>query len=320
MRKILALFVLLSVLVSCEKELRTSLKIDVSNIHINTNVNRFDVDFYTTNKSTLNETKKKYPFLFPSQPDSIWINKIKNKDEQDLFNETQKVYENIDGLISEVNSLFKHVKYYNPKFKSPRVITMLTDVDYNNRIVYADSLLLISLDVYLGKKHWVYSDYPAYIKQNNEKEHIVVDVASAIINTQIRSKKTRTFIDKMIYKGKKMYLLDAYLPYVSDKEKIGYSKLKFDWAEKNEEQIWKYFVEKDYLYSTSKELDKRFIDIAPFSKFYLDGDNQTPGRIGEWIGWQIVRSYMQKNDVSLHELLRTSEDQIFKKSGYKPKK
>ncbi len=320
MRKILALCVLVSVLVSCKNESESTLKVDVSNIQSDVNIERFDVDFYTTSSDDLDKIKKKYPVLFPVQPDSVWINKINNKDERELFDETQKVYKDLNDLTSEINSLFRHVKYYNPKFKSPRVVTMLTNIDYDNRIVYVDSLLLISLDAYLGKKHEFYNDYPAYIKQNNEKEHIVVDVAKTIINTQVRPSKARSFIDKMIYKGKNMYLLDAYLPTISDKEKIGFSEAKFNWAKENEEQIWKYFISKDYLYSTNKELDKRFLDIAPFSKFYLDQDNQSPGRIGEWVGWQIVRSYMQKNDVSLHELLRTSEEEIFKKSRYKPKK
>ncbi len=320
MRKILALCVLVSALVSCKNEERTALKVDVSNIQSDVKIDRFDVEFYTTSEENLETTKKKYPILFPNQPDSVWINKINNKDERELFNETQKVYKDISVLTSEINSLFKHIKYYNPKFKSLRVITMLTNIDYDNRIVYADSLLLISLDAYLGKKHEFYNDYPAYVKQNNEKEHIVVDVAKTIVNTQVMPSKARSFVDKMIYKGKKMFVLDAYLPTVSDREKIGFSEVKFNWALDNEEQIWKYFISKDYLYSTNKELDKRFLDIAPFSKFYLDQDNQSPGRIGEWIGWQIVRSYMQKNDVSLHELLRTSEEEIFKKSRYKPKK
>ncbi len=320
MRKILALCVLVSGLISCKKEVDFNLKVDVSNIEVSVLIDRFDVDFYNTKPESLHETIKKYPALFPSQPDSVWVNKLSNEDERELYNETQKVYNTIDNLTSELTSFFKHLKYYNPKFKSPRVITMLTNIDYDNRIMYADSLLLISLDGYLGKEHPFYNDYPVYIKQNNEKEHIIVDVAKSIINAQMFPVKQRTFVDKMIYKGKKMYLLDAYLPMVTDKLKIGYSQVKFDWAIENEEQIWKYFIEKDILYSTSKELDKRFLDIAPFSKFYMEQDNQSPGRIGEWIGWQIVRSYMQKNDVSLQELSQTTEEKIFRESKYKPKR
>ena len=320
MRKILALVTLILIGFSCKNEESNKLSVDVSNIEANVEIERFDIDFYNTKPSELSKTKEKYPMFFPPQPDSVWVNKINNKDERELFAETQKVFPDIEEEKGELTSLFKHVKYYNPKFVSPKVITMLTNIDYNNRIVYTDNLLLISLDSYLGKEHEFYNDYPTYVKQNNTKEHIVVDVAKAIVGKQMLPSMARSFIDKMIYRGKKMYLLDAYLPNTSDTLKIGYSQIKLDWAERNEEQIWMYFVEKDLLYSTSKDVDKRFLDLAPFSKFYMEEDSQSPGRIGEWIGWQIVRSYMQKNDVSLHQLLQTSEDEIFKKSGYKPKR
>ena len=320
MRKILALCVLVLGVLSCKKEDNSKLKVDISKVNIAVTIDRFDVDFYKTTAADLDKTKTKYPFLFPTQPDSVWLNKINDKDEKELYEETQKVFPNITDLTTELNSFFKYLKHYNPKSRTPRVITMLTNIDYENRIVFADSLLLISLDAYLGKKHPFYNDYPAYIKQNNEKEHIIVDVAKTIINTHKFSKKPRTFVDKMIYKGKKMYVLDAYLPTVPDALKIGYSAVKIAWAESNEAQIWKYFIEKNMLYSTHKELDVRFLDIAPFSKFYMEEDSQSPGRIGEFIGWQIVRSYMQKNDVSLQELLQKNEEEIFRKSNYKPNK
>lgn len=305
---------------SCTKEEKSKLKVDVSKVLVDFKLDRFDVDFYTTNSNGLPEVKNKYPMLFPAQPDSVWVNKINNKDEQELYAEVQKIYKNSDALKLELTSFFKYLKYYNPKFKSPRVITMLTNIDYDNRVIYADSLLLISLDAYLGKKHPFYNEYPAYVKENNKKENLIVDVAKSVIKTQMRSDKLRSFIDKIIYRGKMMYLLDAYLPAVNDEYKIGYSFEKLNWAQANEAEIWKYFVTNDILYSTSNAIDKRFLDIAPYSKFYLEEDNKSPGRIGEWIGWQIVRSYMQKNDVSLQQLLQTNEEEIFKKSKYKPKR
>ena len=79
-------------------------------------------------------------------------------------------------------------------------------------------------------------------------------------------------------------------------------------------------IENDLLYSTDTQLNKRFIENAPFSKFYLSEDTKSPGRIGQWIGWQIVRSYMVNNDVSLQDLLSMNEEEIFKNSKYKPRK
>ena len=120
--------------------------------------------------------------------------------------------------------------------------------------------------------------------------------------------------------AKKMYLLDLYLPNVSNQEKIGYSKDKLDWAAYNEEQTWMYFIDRKLLFSTDTKLNQRFLDNAPFSKFYMEQDNLSPGKIGVWLGWQIVKSYMKHNDVSLQELLKLDEDIIFQKSKYKPKK
>jgi uncharacterized protein YjaZ len=67
-------------------------------------------------------------------------------------------------------------------------------------------------------------------------------------------------------------------------------------------------------------LPNQFINLAPFSKFYLEIDNESPGRIGRWIGWQIVRSYMENNKIALQEMLKKDEKEIFENSKYKPKR
>ena len=84
--------------------------------------------------------------------------------------------------------------------------------------------------------------------------------------------------------------------------------------------LGKYFIENRLLYSTDSKLYARFVANAPFSKFYIDIDKDSPGRIGVWLGWQIVRSYMNNNSVNLQQLLQTNAEEIFKKSKYKPKK
>ncbi|MFY0629756.1 MAG: gliding motility lipoprotein GldB [Flavobacteriaceae bacterium] len=319
MRYYFLFFLVAFFLISCEKDSKN--KVDVSMVSVDYEVQRFDIDFYTSAPSELKEVKKKYPFLFPKEtPDSVWIGKIKNVDEQELFRETQKVYQDFSKTEKELSMLFQHVKYYNESFKEPDVVTVLSNIDYDYRIVYSNSFVFISLDVYLGKNHAFYGDYPDYIKENNVQERIVVDLANKMIENQVSVSLDRTFLSKMITAGKKLYLLDLYVPFKSDQSKIGYSKEKYEWALANEDQIWRYFIENSLLYSTDTKLNQRFLETAPFSKFYLSEDNKSPGRIGEWIGWQIVRSFMQKNDVSLQSLLSMSGEEIFTKSNYKPKK
>ena len=124
----------------------------------------------------------------------------------------------------------------------------------------------------------------------------------------------------MIYFGKELYMKDLLIPQISDADKIGYTPEQIVWSQENEGYIWRYFVDEKLLYDSDPKLPGRFINPAPFSKFYLEIDNESPGQIGRWIGWQIVRSYMKNNDVSLQQLLQTDAKEIFDKSKYKPKK
>ncbi len=149
MRKYFFIFSLFTILFSCNNKQEN--QIDLSAIKVNFSIDRFDVDFYTTKADSLFKTKAKYPFFFSkNEPDSIWIKKIKNTDEQELFAETQKIYANIDFLKNDLTQLFKHIKYYNPAFKAPKVITLLSNIDYQNKVLYTGDYLLISLECLFG--------------------------------------------------------------------------------------------------------------------------------------------------------------------------
>jgi len=315
--KFCGLIFALYVMISCSK--KDALVINVSDISVKTTIKRFDQAFYTAEASELPELKNNYPYLFPVQtPDSIWIAKMQDEDEQLLFTETQKQYQNFNDEEAQLNTLFKHIKYYYKNFTEPTVVTVLSNVDYESSVVYADSLLFISLDVFLGSESLIYEDFPAYIKHNFTKDHLVVAVAEALAEREIPRTTNRTFLSRIIQRGKLLYMIDAFIPMVDDAHKIGYTSAQIEWAAFNDVDIWKYFIENEYLFSTDQELSRRFIDNAPFSKFFLANDNESPGRIGEWFGWQIVRSYMQNNKVSLQQMLQTDNETLFKKSKYKP--
>ena len=107
---------------------------------------------------------------------------------------------------------------------------------------------------------------------------------------------------------------------MSEADLIGYSDEHWAWAEANQTEIWRNFIENELLYSTDGDLERRFLDPAPFSKFGLELDNESPGRIGRYIGWKIVQAYMDRNEVSLQEMIDLPPVKMFKASRYKPKK
>ena len=303
----------------CVKD--TGIEKDINAVPINVEILRFDKLFGTAHLNDLPNLKRNYPVFFPKKfHDTIWEMKMNDSLTQQLYVEVMKKYWSERKLKVDLEGLFKHIKYYFSNFKTPNVVTANSDVDYRNKIFIADNMLVISLDNYLGSDHFFYEGIPSYVVENMKESQIISDVASIYSQMYVPKIQSRTFLAQMIYYGRILYLKDLWLPNTSDEIKIGYSQEKLKWIQENETEIWRNFVENEYLYSTNPKLISRFIDPAPFSKFYLEIDNDSPGMVGRFIGWQIVKSYMDKNDVGLDKLLTISEEEIFKKSKYKPKK
>lgn len=299
---------------------KTKVEQTVELIPVDIKIERFDKLFFETKPNNLNELKNKFPFFFPSSVnDSVWLKKMKDPLWRELYSEVQNKYPNIEPLRENLNLLLKYTKYYFPETKTPKVITVISEMDYNNKVIYADSLLIISLELYLGKAHKFYQ-FPKYIKQNFEENQILPDIVSSFLLKKNIINSDKSLLSQMIYHGKQLYVKDKLLPDYTDANKIGYTSDQIKWCQENESYIWRYFLEKEMIYDTDPKLNNRFINPAPFSKFYLEIDNESPGRIGTWIGWQIVRSFMENNEVTLPELLKMNAKEIFVKSKYKPKK
>lgn len=294
---------------------------EISKIQLELSVSRFDREFAEAKPQDIPKLKNSYPYLFPAQyADSIWEAKLKDTIQIELFEEVGKTFPDFDNETQELTTLFQHIKYYFPQFNIPKVITLTSEVDYNNRIILADTLLLIGLDNYLGAEHRFYIDIQKYTAERLDKKYIITDVADNFARNVVPPSRDRTFLGEMLYYGKILYLKDKLMPISNDALKMGYSQVQIDWAIANENSIWRNFIEQEHLYSTDDELRLRFIEPAPFSKFGLELDNESPGRLGQYIGWQIVRAFMDKNEVNVQQLLNIPTEEIFKKSNYKPSK
>ena len=311
----------LLILVSGCGDPRPGVSEEVLEIPLTLEIDRFDLAFDQMEPSGLPSMKSKYPYLFPEQySDSIWLAKQADTLQQRLRQEVRKAFPDFGGYQTELELFFKHAKYYFPETQAPRVLTLTTDVDYENRVILTDTLLLVGLDNYLGPDHEFYSGLQRYIAQELDPAFLVSDVGSAFARKVVPAPRARSFIAQVVYYGKVLYLKDRLMPLAEDSVKIGYTAQQLEWARENESQIWRYFVERELLYSTDKQLGPRFLDPAPFSKFGLVFDNESPGRIGRYMGWQIVRSYMDKNNTSLQEMLQIPGEELFKSSKYKPPK
>lgn len=288
---------------------------------IDVNIERFDKLYAAATVNSLPELKNQYPFLFPSQfPDSIWFAKINDPIFKELNIEVGKQFPDNSKFEDDIEMMVSRVKHYFPEEKKPRVITLVNEVLIDKKAFYTNDLILISLDTYLGKNHKFYEPFAEYQKANLEPHQILPDLVTNFAFRKIVPSQDKSLISEMIYFGKLHYLKDLLLPEVPNYQKIGYTEMQEKFCLENEAQMWSYLVNEKLLYDNNIKNYQRFIEDGPFTKFYLDIDRESPGRTGQWLGWQIVKSYMENNDVSLDQLLKTEPSIIFKNSGYKPKK
>ncbi len=268
-------------------------------------------------------TVRDHFFNRPAYPDdSVFINELyhrfTNPHIDTLLMETKKVFGDLSELKSEFGQAFANMKYYYPDFNPPKIVTMITGLEGD--LYVSDSLIIIGLDYFLGPKPKYKPKMYDYMLRRYQKNFIVPSVM-LLYGIDNRYNKTsiedKTILADMIAYGKAYYFAKRMMPCTPDSVFIAYTQEEIDGSRKNEGLIWYRLVEDQVLYQTSHMVKQKFIDERPKT---IEVGEKCPGRIGTWVGWQMVNAYMKRNpDTTLPQLMNFSNaDKLFKDSKYKP--
>ncbi len=268
-------------------------------------------------------TMRDYFFNRQAYPsDSVFINDLYNRFSNPhldtLLMETKNVFGNGAQLKEELTVAFSNIKSYYPDFQIPRVQTAITGLESD--LFVSDSLIIIGLDYYLGQNARFRPNMYEYMLRRYNKNFIVPSIM-LLYGIDGRYNETdlsdRTVLAEMITYGKAYYFAKHMMPCVPDSVFIGYTAEEMEGARANQDRIWEKLVEDEAFYSTSQQIKQRYIAERP--KTYEIGD-QAPGRIGTWVGWQIVNKYAERNsDLTLPQLMKVKNVKaIFTESKYRP--
>ena len=313
------------------------LAVDVSGIEVApVKIQRFDKDFFSLNahdiQQSLPELQKKYPgftdlfvrnIVCPGGiNDSACIPEItkfiNDKDMRGANDACQKTFADLSEVESSLTEVLRHYKYYFPGKPLPKFFAMMSGFNY--AIERHDSTASIGLEMYLGRKNKFYQmlQIPDYKQITMQKEFIPADFARAWLTKEFpNTNKSGTLLGEMIYQGKLLYLTDALIPDANDTLKIGFSKMQMEWCAEHEKDMWGYLIQNKFLYSNEVEVITKFTGEGPFTTGFV---KESPARTGNWIGWRIVRDYMNANPKTTLDQLMTENDpqMILSKSKYKP--
>lgn len=341
LKSVLILFpVLILLMCSCNQNTtEQKKKIDVSEVELKVKLLRFEKDLMTKDSITaesLLDLKQKYgtffnlfctricpiPIDIKNEKELIkQLNYFKfDKDIRSIYAKTDSVFPDLAWLNIELNDMFKHRKHYYPDSIVPEVVTFISAFNY--AVITTDSLLMIGLDKYLGSKCEFYPamEYPVFMTNRLRKEYITVNCIQALYQKDYNADVLKNeMLAQMIYYGKMIYYSDMLAPEMNDTLKLGYTDQQLNWCVANEEKIWTLLVEQKLLYSTNPRAFLKLINDGPTTQGF---PKESPARLGYFIGWQIVKAYMEKHpEVTLAQLCSENDAQkILTESKYKPHK
>jgi hypothetical protein len=336
MKYIFSIFVL-SFLVACNSGGKTP---DVSNIKVDLSTQHFEKDLFSLDSTAfaaqLDQLEAKYPsfgenFLttilntdpkWPADSTANYVRGFVNA-YRPVYDSTKKVFADFSPYEKEIKKGLQFVKYYFPAYHIPnKVITYIGPLDGYGDIL-SDDAIIVGLQHHLGKNFSLYKSemvqqtYPEYLTDHFEPGYIAVNAMKNIVLDIFPEKPDdKPLVQQMVEKGKRLYILSKVLPGTEEYKLIGYTAKQLKDCYEHEQAIWDLFVQNNLLQTIDNNVIKNYIGEGPKTQELGDA---SPGNIGSFSGWQIVKKYMGKNgNVTLQQLMSTDAETIFEQAKYKP--
>lgn len=339
MKKLQSFFITgVLLILSCQ---RGPLDVNTSGIDIEINILRFEKDLFESDHEDLPATiqsisakHEEFLSLFsrvirigeagsPGYQEYLSLF-LSDEINNEVYAKTMETFPDLDDLENELTDAFKHYRYYFPEKEIPAVYSFVSR--FNTSLIIGESILGIGLDRYLGRDCEYYQQLglPQYARFNMHGDKIVPDCMYAWASTEwsfegedSREKPSQNVLNHMIYQGKLLYFVQAMIPDAEEGLIMGFSEEQMKWCRMNEQTMWVYLIEQKLLYDTDYMTINKLTKEGPFTSYF---PRESPARASVWLGWQIVKKYMERvGDVSLNELMDDTDYQkILQLSQYNP--
>jgi len=313
---------------------------DVSAIKVEVKMERFEKPFFAIDTNNiaqgLRKTHEEFPDFYPdfmqnilgvsgSPADTTTLSVTKNilRSYGSFAAQLEEKFSNTSALENEIRHNFQFVKYYFPGYKIPALVTYVGPLDAPG-VALTRNRIAIGLQQYAGKDFQGYRAnevqqlYPAYISRRFDAAYIPANCIKAVADDLFPDKSTgKPLVEQMIEKGKQWWLVDKLMPATADSLKTGYTQKQLKWCKENEGLIWNYFITNENLETIEPDVIQNYVGESPTTQ----GMPQTsPGNIGQWVGWQIVKKFAAQNSsMKPEEIMNTPARKILADAKYKPK-
>jgi hypothetical protein len=320
----------------CKKK---TFNVDISGIHYNLKIKDLGSDIFSIPppelaaaveplKAKYGDIMQSYSLVLglgdPASPqwNKAFVTYATDLSNVELWDEVRKQWPSTEPLRVGLENAFRHYLYYFHDKKVPRIVTCITS--FNNSLIVSDSLIMISLDRYLGPKCKYYPSLGLYEYQVRKMTpaYAVTDCIYGWVSTEwdynYIGYSQKNLLSSILHEGKLAYLMHCMEPEASDTLLFGYTEKQLAFCHDNEKRMWDYLVSHDMLFSTDGFLIRKFTGDAPFTSYFTE---ESPGKAVVWNGYKIIVSYMKNNPkVTPEEMMSITDCQeILSGAKYKPR-
>lgn len=217
----------------------------------------------------------------------------------------------INSASKEIEEGFKHLKYHLPSGSQPKNVVFMNSLFASN-VFCTEKEIGIGLERYLGAnsksiKALPEQEFFGWIKAAMDDKFMVRDVFTGWISTHYMDEPQGSLIEQMIHWGKVIYLTEAAMPNVDKHIIMRYEADDLVWAQENEFAFWQYLVNENLLFKTEELNIINMLKEGPFTPGLPE---KGPDRLGQYMGWQMVKQYVENKRIPLQKLIETPYNDI----------
>ncbi len=335
---ITGIIIALSLVIGLSSCKRNPYRVNISSVSVNLEIERLEKDLFSIDPadiaSSIPYLKEKYGgflqlFSYVTHSgdidDTLFAEFLTGfcteKLNYEVYQSVMAEYHDITAIENDLESAFRHYKYYFPGREIPSIYTCITG--FNNSLIIGDTIIGIGLDRYLGSdcEYYPRLQIYMYIAARMNSWNIVPDCmygwASSDWDYTAMGYATDNVMTSIMHEGKLKYFEKCMIPSINDTILFGFSADQMRFCRNNERQMWYYLIENDLLFSTDQFTIRKLTGEAPSTTYFT---SESPGKAAVWLGFRIIESYMRRNNISLGEMMDNSNIQgILEAAKYDPK-
>ena len=139
-------------------------------------------------------------------------------------------------------------------------------------------------------------------------KYIARDVIQSWIQANLFAPPSGNLVESIIHAGKVLYTVNACFPEDKPTTILKYTEDEFKYVQENEGKFWRYLVDQNLLFVDNERDKANFLNEGPYT---VGLPEDSPDRMGQFLGWQMVKSFMEQNEnVTLLELIELDYNKI----------